>query len=369
MLSGVCSCVLPGGGIRCLLCPGVFRGYGKPLEMMGVRHKHRSALRKSYQTLGVTEDCEDEDLRLAFVHLAKQYHPDSGSSTADAGRFSEVEGAYRMIQKQRNLEKERGELLPDVEEFDIQHTAPQHRHFLTYDTGRGTLSQRQRRFTVERAQKAVENVMEHRLKKIQASERNTLVGKDKTRARDIKTRFGIDRLVEDYIQEAMNRGEFSHLSGMGKPLKDRSSSQNPHVDFVTHKLNEILIDNGFTPEWIQLSKEIREESKDLQEHMNRTRETLGDLPFALEDLKTWGETLASAEVTVKRINNKINKYNLLVPILQKQMVQVNLKYLEEKALQRPANSRIKTPVVRSEKPEEVSSIFDFLIASFDSRKN
>lgn len=43
-----------------------------------------------YQTLGITEDCEDEAVRLAFVYLAKQYHPDSGTPEADAVKFSEV---------------------------------------------------------------------------------------------------------------------------------------------------------------------------------------------------------------------------------------------------------------------------------------
>ena len=49
----------------------------------------------------------------------------------------------------------------------------------------------------------------------------------------------MDRLVEDLIQEAMNKGEFSDLPGTGKPLKDNSCNQNPYVDFVTHKLNQV----------------------------------------------------------------------------------------------------------------------------------
>lgn len=36
------------------------------------------------------ENCEDETLRLAFVHLAKRFHPDSGTPEANAVRFSEV---------------------------------------------------------------------------------------------------------------------------------------------------------------------------------------------------------------------------------------------------------------------------------------
>lgn len=92
---------------------------------------------------------------------------------------------------------------------------------------------------MERAQKAVENVMEHRLSKLQAAERSTLVGMDKKKAKDIKTRFGADRLVEDLIQEAMSKGEFSNLPGTGIPLKKDITLENPYVDFITHKLNQV----------------------------------------------------------------------------------------------------------------------------------
>lgn len=122
--------------------------------------------------------------------------------------------------------------------FYFKHTAPQHRHYLTFNVGVGTPSKRQRLHIIQKAERAVDNVMEHRLKKLQAEERNTLIGMDKQRAKDIKTRYGMDRLVEDLIQEAMNKGEFSDLPGMGKPLKT-TSVRNPYVDFVTHKLNQV----------------------------------------------------------------------------------------------------------------------------------
>lgn len=56
-------------------------------------------------------------------------------------------------------------------------------------------------------------------------------------------RTGFDRLVEDLIQEAISKGEFSNLPGSGKPL---SSNQNinPYVDFVTYKLNQVNEDNA-----------------------------------------------------------------------------------------------------------------------------
>jgi DnaJ family protein C protein 28 len=43
-----------------------------------------------YEILGVAEDCKNETLRLAFVHLAKRFHPDSGTQEADTVRFSQV---------------------------------------------------------------------------------------------------------------------------------------------------------------------------------------------------------------------------------------------------------------------------------------
>lgn len=122
--------------------------------------------------------------------------------------------------------------------FYLKHTAPQHRHYLTFDVGIGTPSKRQRLHTIQRAQKTVDNIMEHRLKKLQAEERNTLIGMDKQRAKDVKTQYGMDRLVEDLIQEAMSRGEFSNLPGIGKPL-NTTDTRNPYVDFVTHKLNQV----------------------------------------------------------------------------------------------------------------------------------
>ncbi|KAL2716547.1 dnaJ subfamily C member 28 [Vespula squamosa] len=308
------------------------------------RLKHRTSAKSTkqlYQTLGVNEDCEDETLRLAFIHLAKQFHPDSGTLEADAVRFAEVESAYREIRKLRNdLKESNSQLLPDVEEFDIKHTAPQHRHYLNYDVGIGTPSKRQRLHTIERAQKAVENVMEHRLKKLQAEERNTLIGMDKKRAQDIKTRYGMDRLVEDLIQEAMNKGEFSDLPGIGKPLKN-INRPNPYVDFTTHKLNQVLIENGFTPEWIQLSKEIREETTELQKLLIEARNELGLIPLNLEEKRSWTNTIENLKPFTKKLNNKIDKYNLLVPILQKQMLHVNLETLAEQVLSKEPVRSIK----------------------------
>lgn len=52
------------------------------------------------------------------------------------------------------------------------------------------------------------------------------------------SRYGLDRLVEDLIQESMSKGEFDNLPGSGKPL-NKLANINPYLDFTTHKINEV----------------------------------------------------------------------------------------------------------------------------------
>lgn len=93
-----------------------------------------------------------------------------------------------------------------------------------------------------------------------------------------------------------------------------------------------MIDNGFTPEWIQLSKEIREETEELKKRLSEIRNDIGELPLTPKDESIWKNNLKKFETTTKQINNKIDKYNLLVPILQKQMLHIKLDELAKKTL-------------------------------------
>lgn len=102
-----------------------------------------------------------------------------------------------------------------------------------------------------------------------------------------------------------------------------------------------MIENGFTPEWIQLSKEIREETKELQKLLTEARNELGLIPLNLEEKKSWTNTIENLKPSIKKLNNKIDKYNLLVPILQKQMLHVNLETLAEQVLSKEPVRSIK----------------------------
>uniref|UniRef100_A0A2M4ALQ7 Putative molecular chaperone dnaj superfamily n=1 Tax=Anopheles triannulatus TaxID=58253 RepID=A0A2M4ALQ7_9DIPT len=296
-------------------------------NLVRYNHTRRGALyNKCYQLLGVNENSDQNTVRQAYLSLVKRLHPDSGHPEASAERFQEVDTAFRVLQEK--FAKARRGIVEDLQEqvkvYDIKHTAPQHRQYLSFDgIGYGTPAQRQKQYQVVRASRAQERVLEHRLSKAQASETALMKKGDYFKKHEIKTKYGYDRVVEDLIQEAISRGDFSNLSGFGKPLPDHQS-QNPYVDFTTHKINKILLDNGFTPEWITLHKDLREATAALREELTRERAKLGPAPLTVREEQQWEKLLEEYRTDETRINKMIDKFNLIVPMLNKQMVRLNL---------------------------------------------
>jgi len=102
-----------------------------------------------------------------------------------------------------------------------------------------------------------------------------------------------------------------------------------------------MINNGFIPEWIQLSKEIIEETDELKKKLSQIRNNIGVLPLNPKDRLIWEDNMKKFKSLIVQINNKIDKFNLLVPILQKQMLHVNLNKFAEEALSVPPVKNIK----------------------------
>lgn len=315
--------------------------------------------------LGVTENADQNTVRRAYIDLVKQVHPDSGHPTASAEKFQEVDECFKFLMEKkakgrRNIEMN---LEEEVKVFDIRHTAPQHRHYLTHGGfGAGTPFQREKQYQQRRAMKAQENVLAHRMQKVSATD-NALIkkGGDHFKKHAIKTKYGFDRVVEDLIQEAMSKGDFNNLSGAGKPLKDLQS-QNPYVDFTTHKMNKILMDNGFVPEWITLQKEIREGVEEIRKDLRRKR---AEMHFPLEphEESRWEKVVDDLQEFAKKINKTIDKFNLLVPVLEKQMVHVQLKSIAEKIKdEEPTERPPPGPRLESKAPSDYSTpgLFSFI---------
>lgn len=132
------------------------------------------------------------------------------------------------------------------------------------------------------------------------------------------------------IQEAMAKGEFDNLSNAGKPLKERP--HNPYVDTVTHRINEVLINNGYAPEWVLLDKEIRGAREDLRNSLRTSRGRLGPVPLTPEEEKRWAVCQELLEPKIADLNKKIDHYNLLVPLLKQQLTHFPLHLEAAKAL-------------------------------------
>ena len=94
-----------------------------------------------------------------------------------------------------------------------------------------------------------------------------------------------------------------------------------------------MINNGFTPQWILLEKEIRSERATLKEKLKIARRRLGRTPLANSELTEWSGHVAKFQDDVKALNSKINTFNLLVPILNKQLVHFQLEREANKILE------------------------------------
>ncbi len=60
------------------------------------------------------------------------------------------------------------------------------------------------------------------------------------------------------VDRSMDESEIRHLSGFGKPLKQKDKLPNPFLDPVEAKLNEIMVNQNVGTEWIEIKKDIRE---------------------------------------------------------------------------------------------------------------
>ncbi|NWI95787.1 DJC28 protein, partial [Pitta sordida] len=284
-------------------------------------YKPKSDVKDSYKILELEEGCSLDDVRNSYRSLAKKYHPDSVSGTADAAAFMRVEEAYRAVlsdvaaQQQPRVNDEEEE-----EEEQFKRKSLQHRHYLSFEgVGIGTPSQREKQYMQFRVDRATEQVLEYRQQRLGGS----CAGSDLLRAKDVreskkvKITQAVERLVEDLIQESMAKGDFDNLSGKGKPLQKFSDC--PHVDPMTHNLNRILIDNGYQPEWILLQKEIRETIKQLRKNVVASRRKLGE-PMTPSEQERWDWICEQFMEDIRKLNKRVDNFNLVVPILSRQMV-------------------------------------------------
>ncbi|MBN3283871.1 DJC28 protein, partial [Polyodon spathula] len=196
----------------------------------------------------------------------------------------------------------------------------------------GTPSQRERQYRQFRVDRAMDQVLDYRRRSLEhQSSEDALTASEVRRTKNIKITQAIERLVEDLIQESMVKGDFSNLSGKGKPLSKFSHS-NPYVDPMTHNLNRILIENGYQPQWIVAHKEIRETIAQLRADLLVFRVKLGE-PLTPSKQKQWLLNCEAFRADLARLNKRVDGFNLIVPLLSQQMVHFSAERELKRALQ------------------------------------
>lgn len=124
-----------------------------------------------------------------------------------------------------------------------------------------------------------------------------------------KTEADRQNLVERRIQEAMAAGAFDHLPGKGKPL---NLNRNPYLDSGRELAFNLLQNNGFAPEWIERDKEIRRELAEARRSLRLAWQNRRDNPAGEP---AWRAAVARFEARLRRLNRKIDDFNLIVPVV------------------------------------------------------
>nr|XP_012803393.2 dnaJ homolog subfamily C member 28 [Jaculus jaculus]XP_045006268.1 dnaJ homolog subfamily C member 28 [Jaculus jaculus]XP_045006269.1 dnaJ homolog subfamily C member 28 [Jaculus jaculus] len=318
-------------------------------------HKPKRKMKEYYRLLNLDEGCSVDEVRESFCKLAKQYHPDSGSSEADAATFIRIEEAYRNVlshvTEQANARQSKSD--ETQEEDKLKHNTPQHRHYLSFEgVGFGTPSQREKQYRQFRADRATEQVMEYRRQKLQSQHfANSITVKDVRHSKQQKITQAIERLVEDLIQESMARGDFDNLSGKGKPLQKFSGCS--YIDPMTHNLNRILIDNGYQPEWILMQKEIKDTIEQLREELLTSRKKLGN-PMTPVEQKQWDHVCERFQENIRKLNKRVSDFNLIVPILTRQKVHFDVQKEITRAQKTYDEAFVQTKEVTDKSPTDVN---------------
>jgi len=281
-------------------------------------------------------------------------------------------GEYGLYYDQEKMNQKMEDDEEEKEHPDIQHTAPQHRQYLDNPFGYGSPAQRQKQNQKYRAFKANEAVYEHRIGKLTAQYEDRIATRERNTVKKQHTRNQIDRLVEDLIQESMASGEFDNLEGKGRPLPHRVD-YNPYTDFTTHKMNQILVETGFAPEWVQLQKEIREMVEKVRNELKMSRQKMGPAPVNRDKFEEWHKLCDRLEKEdVLTLNRMIEKFNLIVPNMNHQKFLFKLQSEADKILNTGYDGTISEtfhPVVKEEKVAEVTNKSTFIASFFHIFKN
>lgn len=132
---------------------------------------------------------------------------------------------------------------------------------------------------------------------------------------------------------------------------------------------QVLINNGFTPEWITMSKEIDHDIELLKQDIRNERMVLGPYPLNKADEVKWQRICEGNRDLVKTLNSKINKYNLIVPLINRQKFYVEIEKILDDTLKNGPHSMKKVEVEDKQEIKTVimenDDLFGTLLKAFE----
>jgi len=198
------------------------------------------------------------------------------------------------------------------------------RQFLTYDgVGPGTVSERQRACAQLRLDEARDSIFEKRFSDALTDHETKTVGlhTGEPWPKSTKVSDSLQRIANKAIRESIKKGEFANLPGKGQPLN--KAWDNPFVDNLDQKINVILGNSGFVPEWVSLDKDIKSSKVELEKSILDAWNQCGPRPMTRSNDKEWEQAKLKWKEKIVEVNRKIQDRNLKGPLVG-QRVGLNL---------------------------------------------
>ncbi len=116
--------------------------------------------------------------------------------------------------------------------------------------------------------------------------------------------------IDEQIAKAIEDGEFDNLPGYGERISMEKLASDENL---AHRL---LVDQGFALPWIETRKEIEQDWEAAKRKLSQRWGWLGREGNAVEDSPSWGDAVAEFLQETEKLNDRIDDYNLIVPLSQ-----------------------------------------------------
>lgn len=138
----------------------------------------------------------------------------------------------------------------------------------------------------------------------------------------------LESAIDKQIRESIERGDFDHLPGEGKPL---DLSRDPNVPQDWELAFRLLRDAGFAPDWIETRRQVEFERANLYAPLERFSE---NPPKDPPERQRRAALLADEfRARATELNRLIDLYNLKAPTAQVHLRRVRIEYDIEQFLQ------------------------------------